>query len=192
MRILLIAASALFATGCATAGVEEPAYTSVMAEDSFEVRAYEPMILAETVVDGEAVDSRMDGFSPLVDYIFAKGRDGDKIAMTAPVTQEKSSDGWIVGFTMPAGYNIQTLPQPVDEDVKLVERPGRKMAVVSYSGFAGEDRMREKERELMARVQTAGLEPVGEVVHAFYDPPWTLPFMRRNEVMIEVRGSTSR
>ncbi len=192
MKTLLIAASALFVTGCATAGVEEPAFTSLFSDEAFEVREYEPMIMAETVVQGEAVSSRMDGFSPLADYIFAKGREGDKIAMTAPVTQEQGQNGWTIGFTMPAGYTMGSLPDPVDEDVRLVEQPGRKMAVISYSGLAGEDRMRKKEQELMARVQGARLQPVGEIVHAFYDPPWTLPFMRRNEVMIEVRELTSR
>ncbi len=189
MRSLLIAAGAVFVTGCATAGVEEPAYSSVQGEGAFEIREYEPTILAETKVAGEAVDSRMDGFSPLADYIFANGREGEKIAMTAPVTQEKGAEGWTIGFTMPSSFTMDTLPAPVSEDVELVEQPARKMAVISYSGLAGEGRMAEKERELLAEVSRAGWTMVGETVHAFYDPPWTLPFLRRNEVMIEVRSS---
>ena len=187
MRSLLIAASAVLVTGCATAGVEEPAYSSLQSAGAFEIREYAPTILAETKIGGEAVDSRMDGFSPLADYIFAKGREGEKIAMTAPVTQEKSDDGWRIGFTMPSKFTMDTLPAPVDEGVELVEQPARRMAVISYSGFAGEGRMNEKEKQLLAEVSKAGLETVGETVHAFYDPPWTLPFLRRNEVMIEVR-----
>lgn len=192
MKAFAVALSAFAVTGCATAGVEEPAYTSLQNDGAVEIRVYEPTILAETKVSGEAVDSRMDGFSPLADYIFAKGRGGEKIAMTAPVTQEKGADGWTIGFTMPSKFTMDTLPRPVDEEVQLVEQPGRKMVVIKYSGLAGEKRMAEKEAELQAEVLRMGMEPIGETVHAFYDPPWTLPFLRRNEVMVEVRSTTAQ
>ena len=112
-----------------------------------------------------------------------------KIAMTAPVTQESSAAGWTIGFTMPAGYTMETLPAPANPAVRLVQQPARRMAVVVFSGLAGDERMEAKRLELLDRIAKEGLSPVGEPVFAFYDPPWTLPFMRRNEVMIEVAAS---
>ena len=110
----------------------------------------------------------------------------EKIAMTAPVSQKSSPDGWVISFTMPAEYTMASLPRPVDPAIRLVEKPARRMAVVKFSGLAGEGRMQTKKRELLDMVAKSGLAPVGDPLFAFYDPPWTLPFLRRNEVMVEV------
>lgn len=200
MKAMIGALALLVLTGCATAGVEEPAFSVVSADSDFEVRDYAAVITAETTASGEPVEARYQGFMLLADYIFAKDRDGGKIAMTAPVTQtprekiamtapvsqQNAGDGWTISFTMPAGYTMDNLPRPVDPAVRLVEYPARRMAVVKFSGLAGEARMQAKQRELLDRVASAGLSPIGEPAFAFYDPPWTLPFLRRNEVMVEV------
>ncbi|MDP3492097.1 MAG: heme-binding protein [Hyphomonadaceae bacterium] len=200
MKRLVLALGVLMTAACATTGVEEPAFDLVLSDGDFEVRDYAPTILAETTVEGDAVGSRFAGFGPLADYIFAKDRKGEEIAMTAPVTQaprekiemtapvtQKTEAGkWTVGFTMPAGYTMETLPKPGNPAVKLLEQPGRKMAVLSFSGTAGNSRMEAVRKELLAKVAAAGLVTKGEPVFAFYDPPWTLPFLRRNEVMIEI------
>ena len=201
MRALSLLALPLVVAACAATPVEEPAYALQLSQGEFEVRTYAPTILAETTVDGDALGSRFEGFGPLADYIFAKERGGEKIAMTAPVTQtprEKiamtapvtqqtsSGDGWTIGFTMPAGYTMETLPAPVSPDVRLTEQPARTMAVYKYSGVATERDMAAAQRVLMQKVAAAGLKPSGEPVFAFYDPPWTPSFMRRNEVMVEV------
>ena len=200
MKQLVMAAGLLVLAGCATSGVEEPSFASVFADGPFEIRQYAPTILAETTVEGDALQSRFAGFGPLADYIFANDRKGEeiamtapvtqaprgKIAMTAPVTQQAGAGAWTVGFTMPAGYTLATLPKPANPAVTLVEQRARKMAVLSFSGTAGGERMKAAEEELMARLAGAGLKPMGEPVFAFYDPPWTLAFLRRNEVMIEI------
>lgn len=202
MKQLVLALGALMAAACATTGVEEPAFNLVLAEGQFEVRDYAPTILAETTVEGDAVRSRYAGFGPLADYIFAKDRKGEEIAMTAPVTQaprekiemtapvtQKAEAGkWTVSFTMPAGYTMDTLPKPGNPAVILVEQPARKMAVLSFSGMAGNATMERKKSELLAKVSASGYVAKGEPVFAFYDPPWTLPFLRRNEVMVEIAG----
>lgn len=201
MRLPLILGGPLLAAACITGHVEEPAYALRLSDGAFQLREYAPTIVAETTVQGDAVATRFKGFGPLADYIFAKGREGEKIAMTAPVTQtpretiamtspvtqQEGADGaWTIGFTMPAGYSMATLPKPVSPDVKLVETPARTMAVFSFSGLADDRDMESARRTLMEKVSAAAMVAKGEPVFAFYDPPWTLGFLRRNEVMVEV------
>ncbi|OYX51758.1 MAG: hypothetical protein B7Y90_00070 [Alphaproteobacteria bacterium 32-64-14] len=204
MRCLILAAGVLLLPACATEPVEEPAFTTRLAARDFEVRDYAPTIVAEITVQGDPWSARFEGFGPLADYIFANDRSGEKIAMTAPVTQaprEKiamtapvtqqaasSDQEWVIGFTMPASYSIETLPRPVDPDVRLVEVPARAMAVLSFTGLATEEDMRAASARLLDEVARANLQPKGDVVFAFYDPPWILPFFRRNEAMVEVRS----
>lgn len=187
MRAFALLVLPLCLAACVSAPVEEPAYSLRQSDGAFEVRAYASTIVAETTVDGDAFGSRFEGFGPLADYIFAKERDGEKIAMTAPVTQQATTSGaWTIGFTMPAGYSIDTLPAPASRNVTLTEQPAQTMAVLKFTGLATGRDMDEAKRSLMQKVADAGLATKGEPVFAFYDPPWTLPFMRRNEVMVEV------
>lgn len=201
MRLPVLLGLPLLAAACASSNVEEPSFALKLSDGSFQVREYAPVIVAETTVRGDAWGSRFEGFGPLADYIFAKDRAGEKIAMTAPVTQaprEKiamtapvtqqpaAGDAWTIAFTMPAGYTMQSLPAPSNPNVKLIEQPSRTMAVYSFSGLASDADMADAQRVLMQKVSQAALKPKGEPVFAFYDPPWTLAFLRRNEVMVEV------
>ncbi len=202
MRFPLLLGLPLIAAACATERVEEPSFAIQLSDGSFEVREYAPTIVAETTVQGDAWGSRFEGFGPLADYIFAKGREGEKIAMTAPVTQQaprekiamtapvtqeaRDKDSWTIAFTMPAGSTLQSLPAPVSPDVKLIEQPPRRMAVYKFTGLADASDMEAAAKVLMQNVARRGLTPRGEPVFAFYDPPWTMAFLRRNEVMIEV------
>ena len=206
MRFSLLLGLPLLAAACATEGVEEPAFKLELSQDHFQVRDYASAIVAETTVQGDAWGSRFEGFGPLADYIFAKGREGEKIAMTAPVTQQaprekiamtapvtqeaRDNGSWTIAFTMPAGSTLQSLPAPVSPDVKLIEQPSRRMAVYGFTGLATATDMDAAKNTLMQMVSRAGLTPRGDPVFAFYDPPWTMAFLRRNEVMIEVAPNT--
>ena len=188
-------------SACATGHVEEPSFTLAQKISDLEIRDYAPTIVAEVDVPGDALASRFAGFYPLADYIFAKDRGGaeiamtapvtqaprEQIAMTAPVTQQSDAGGWRIAFTMPASYSMATLPKPADPKVRLEEQPARRMAVIRFSGTADDAAMRKQSERLLAAVAQAGMEAVGKPVFAFYDPPWTLAFFRRNEVMVEVR-----
>lgn len=199
---MTILALAVTAWGVSPAmATEEPAFTLVRKQGNFEIRDYAPVIVAEVTLQGGAERARNAGFQPLADYIFAKDRKGPQIAMTAPVTQAPreqiamtapvtqradSTSSWTVGFTMPAKYTMETLPAPVDPNVKLIPHPAKRMAVVRFSGTGSAGEMEQVRGDLMKQVATLGLTPVGAPVFAFYDPPWTLPFFRRNEVMVEL------
>ena len=199
---MTILALAVTAWGVSPAmATEEPAFTLVQKQGNFEIRDYAPVIVAEVTLQGGAERARNAGFQPLADYIFAKDRKGPQIAMTAPVTQAPreqiamtapvtqradSASSWTVGFTMPAKYTMETLPAPVNPSVKLIPHPAKRMAVVRFSGTGSAGEMEQVRGDLMKQVATLGLTPVGAPVFAFYDPPWTLPFFRRNEVMVEL------
>lgn len=186
--------------------VEEPKYQVEKDYGSFEVRKYAAVIVAETTVGGDFKAGTNEGFRRLAGYIFganngnhkiamtapvgaerppALASAGTRIAMTAPVNQERQGDGWVVTFTMPASESLQTLPTPKDANVRLRALPARTVAVAKFSGTWGATRFEEKSAELVRELSAAGLQRSGEPpIFARYDPPWTLWFMRRNEVMI--------
>lgn len=193
---LLLVAGAAMAT-------EEPAYTVIEQTDNFELRRYDPMIIAETLVSGSMDDASGSGFRLIADYIFGNNtvRNGgngkismtapvtmasqsEEISMTAPVSMEGSAGKWRVHFVMPSKYTLDTLPRPNNPAVKLREIPATNYAVIRFSGFAGENKVAAKTAELKAWLEGRGIKPLGNPELARYNPPWTLPFLRRNEVMI--------
>lgn len=111
---------------------------------------------------------------------------GEKIALTAPVSQQNAEEKWVLAFTMPAHYTRQTLPQPLDPTVVLREVPARKMAVVRYSGTWSRRRYERNKARLEVFIRDKGLRMVGEAIFARYDPPFRLFLLRRNEVLIPV------
>lgn len=195
--VLLGAAGAALAT-------EEPQYRIERVYGSFEVRVYEPTIVAETVVTGSFGDGSSEGFRRLAGYIFgandgnrriamtapvgaepARSAPGPKIAMTAPVGSERTAEGWVVTFTMPSAFSLKTLPVPDDARVRLREVPARRVAAVRFSGTWGADKFEALAAKLVTDAKDAGLFPADTPpVFARYDPPWTPWFLRRNEVLI--------
>ena len=202
LKHLVLAAVLMAAlTGTHAMAVEEPAFKAVLQEGAFEIRDYPPLVVAEVTVSGDQKEAASKGFRLLAGYIFggntrrqsiamtapvAQAQTSEKIAMTAPVTQIQNANAWVVRFTMPKGYSLDTLPQPNDPQVKLRALPASRFAVLQFSGLAGKDDVAAKTTELQKRVIKHKLRPTGPVSLAQYNPPWTLWFMRRNEVMVEV------
>ena len=209
-RLLSVSSVLIFLlplAGCGIFGADEPAFESVTKDESFEVRDYPPLVVAEVKVSGNQKEAGGRGFRKLAAYIFGGNKSADKIAMTAPVSQIPSdrsedtsekiamtapvsqieqSDGWLVRFTMPPGYTLETLPVPDDNDVKLVELPAARFAVLKFSGNAAEQEVQGKTRQLLSITRERELSVIGEVTLAQYNPPWIPGFFRRNEVMVEV------
>jgi hypothetical protein len=183
------------------AETEQARYKVVDTQGTFELRAYEPAVVAEVKADGDRDEAVNAGFRILAAYIFGANLPGQSIAMTAPVTQEAGQriamtapvtqqagkGSWTIRFIMPAGSRLATLPRPKDARVKLADVPGRRMAAIRFSGFATDAAIADRERELGDWIARRSLSPVGPAVFAYYDPPWTLPFLRRNEVLVPVR-----
>ncbi len=180
--------------------VEQPDYKVEKQDGSIEIRSYGPMIAAEAVVEGERKSAINEGFGLIAGYIFGKNEPQAKIAMTAPVEQQKSqkiamtapvtqqgqANSWTVRFIMPKSWTMQTLPAPSDPRVKLEPLPPRRFLVVTFSGLAREDAIKSRTAELREYAASHKLATTGEPVLAFYNPPWTLPMLRRNEIMLEL------
>ena len=183
--------------------IEEPKYSIIEQEESFELRAYEPMIVAETYVTGSLDEASSKGFRRIAGYIFGSNTNSEgekqKVSMTAPVaitanspeinmisqTKLESDEGkWRVHFVMPSEYQIDSLPTPKKKNVVLREIPAEKFAVISFSGLASEKKVAKKTQELKKILSERNIKPNGEPILARYNPPWTLPFMRRNEIMV--------
>lgn len=186
-RLFVVLAIAL---GTAGAGelmaTEEPKYRVEADHGSFQIRLYDPVVVAETVVANEFGPGGNEGFRRLAGYIFGGNGGGRKIAMTAPVSQERQGSGWVVAFTMPAGSTVESMPVPDDSRVVLRRVGERRVAAVRFSGTWGVEKFDEKARALLAEVTAKGLVASGEPVYARYDPPWTPWFLRRNEVLVEI------
>ena len=194
--------------------IEEPAYTTIATEGDFEIRAYAPVLVAETWAEGDMDEASSKGFRLIADYIFGNNLSDNvagtaKIAMTAPVTVQptsskiamtapvtvapttqgvdmQSAKAWRIQFVMPSQYTMATIPKPKNPAVTLREMPSKYVVVLTYSGFNFLSRVQTKTDETTAWVQANGLTAVGLPQLARYNPPWTLPMFRRNEIMLEI------
>lgn len=201
-------------------GTEQPAYTVIERPngtgEAVEIRRYAPRLAAEVTVEGDEAAARSAGFRTLAAYIFGENRqradiamtapvaqapagaadgevEGEAIAMTAPVAQARGGEGdWVVRFFMPAKYSRATLPAPNDPRIAIVELPEETMAAVRFSGRRDPEAVDAATRALQQGLGGTGWSPSGIPVAYFYDPPWTLPFLRRTEVVVPVKPAPQR
>ena len=178
--------SGLALSEVALAQIEEPAFKLVAKDGAFEVRDYAPMIVAEVAVEGERDSAVNSGFRILAGYIFGANTAQSKIAMTAPVTQTSAGNSWLIRFSMPASFTLETLPKPNDERILIKKLPGRQVAVLGFSGLWTEGNLTQHREELAGILKQKGLKPKGSATFAFYDPPWKPFFWRRNEILQEI------
>ncbi|QUR66832.1 SOUL family heme-binding protein [Mycobacterium spongiae] len=185
-------------------GIEEPPHTVETTLDGLQIRRYGPRIAAETLVEDTEEGSRNRGFRTLAGYIFGGNHADSKIAMTAPVSQNQANggqriamtapvaqeagpdDGWVIRFFMPATWTLDTLPAPNDDAVKLVELPAEDFAVLRFTGARGPRAVKSRTEELLRRLRDTDFRQAGPAVAWFYDPPFTIPCLRRNEVAVPV------
>jgi effector-binding domain-containing protein len=181
--------------------IEEAKYALLERERDFELRQYEPQIVAETLVEGDFHEVGNIGFRRLFDYISGKNRKkqsipmtapvsqeaaSEKIPMTAPVNQERVGEKWRITFLMPSRYSMENLPEPLDPRIKLTEIPEHLIAAFKYSGTWSRERYEEREKRLKELIRQKGLKIVGEPIFARYNSPFMPWFLRRNEVLIPV------
>jgi hypothetical protein len=169
---------------------------------NIEIRQYPTRIVAETTVDASISDNpRGDAFRIVAAYIFGANKARQKIDMTAPVEIAKPSvtipmtapvevntanNVLIMRFFMPSSYSINNLPEPSDPRVKLIELEPMTAAVLQFSGSTSDAVVSTRTTELMAAIQNTKWRVSGAATAFFYNPPWTLPFLRRNEMAVPV------
>jgi effector-binding domain-containing protein len=204
IRIILAAAVIIIGAMDAMA-IEEATYKVLQKDNKFEIRDYASYIIAETFVEGDLEEAGNKAFNILFRYISGENRTRDKMAMTAPVSQEpvgekikmtapvgqqRFQERWAISFMMPASYTLETLPEPSDPKVTLRQVPARRMAAVRYSGFWSEKGYLQNKLELESWIHERGLTIVGDPIWARYNSPFTLWFLRRNEILIPVDVGT--
>jgi len=204
MAILNLFISLLTLLSFQLMATEEPDFSILFKENNFELREYSPRIIAQVNKSGDFDGASSAGFRSLADFIFgnnAINNSSEKISMTAPVIAEPSSikipmtapvlaeeknNQWLISFVMPKGYTLETIPKPLNTEITLINLPKEKLAVIVFSGLVRESVYDEKVNLLNTFIEKQGLKASGAVQIARYNPPWTLPFFRRNELMIKV------
>lgn len=210
VRPLGVALIAAALSGCSLFGIrsaEEARYQVLDAQGDIELRQYATFVAVETTVDAGFEDAGNRAFRKLFGYISGENRarknidmtapviaseadeiDGVSIEMTAPVIAEQDRRGWRYAFVLPAGYTMDNAPLPLPEDVSLAEIEPRRVAVLSFSGSWNAATFRDNLARLRGWIERNRLEAASSPRYAGYDPPWTIPFLRRNEIMIDVES----
>lgn len=198
MPVTHMLASAVHVFGIRTG--ESPKYNVIHADGELEIRRYSAHLRAKTLVAGPYVVSTGIGFDRLASFtsglnsgsvrLYLPGSAahanmrGEHIAMTTPVLCAPAEGGWTIAFVLPRRYSFSTAPKPLDAEIELEQVPPQTMAVLRYSGHVDEDGIRRKFRELRGWVQSIGWRSISEPLAAQYDPPFTIPFLKRNEVLV--------
>lgn len=197
--LAIITLTIIFALSIGTimSRIEKPKYITIEKNGAIEIRDYEPTIIAEVSVQGERKEAIREGFKILANYIFGNNhsknpasvtakQEGQKIAMTAPVQQIKGIDSWKINFTMPSKYSIDSLPLPNTDKIKLIKIPKEKRIVIQFSGSNTDENIQKHLQILLDYCEKENITINEEPIFAFYNPPWTLPFLRRNEIMFKL------
>lgn len=211
MKIFLVILAVIVAVliiwslvGYFTSNAEQAKYSVLTKANGYEIRDYPAHIVAQTVVEGVSVngDAFNKGFSIIAGYIFgdnvkkqsiamtapviAQGS-SEKIAMTVPVTGKAEGTSQVISFVMPSRYTLQTLPTPNDSRIKLIEVPEQKIAALTFSGYRTDLRFEKMRKQLFADLARDDITIIGTPIFAGYNPPWTPPWMNRNEIMVQVQ-----
>jgi hypothetical protein len=204
MKIITIILSLITITGCTIVGIrnsEEAAHTVLFEQDNIQIRLYEESLIAQTITKGSYKESGNEGFKRLAGYIFGDNQSNqkiemttpvieketsEKIAMTVPVYQEETDNLWTMTFVLPSKYTIDTIPKPIDNNVVVKQLAEKKVATIRYSGLINDEKLQQKILELEQWLDNNDYVSKSKPYSAAYDPPWTVPFLRRNEIHIEI------
>jgi hypothetical protein len=187
--------------------VEQADYTVVKTMNGYEIREYPAHIVAQTTVQGSYGESMSNGFRIVAGYIFGGNTKRESIAMTAPVVAQKEEgsqaseriamtapvvatdegDSQVISFGMPRSYTLETLPKPNDPRVKIVMIPAKKYAVMRFSWYRSDARVKSMQEKLLSALARDGIVAEGSTAYAGYNAPWTPPWMTRNEVFVEIK-----
>lgn len=191
--------------GCSMFGIrteKEPNYEVITSDDNKQIRKFNPMITASVIIKGDYKNNASPGFKQLAGFIFGDNETNtkvkmtapviqrpsgsEKISMTAPVIQTPGDDAWEMSFVMPAEYTLDSLPKPKNPNIIIKQIPSQTVAVLSYTGLTDENKINKLGAELTEWIIQQGYKNISKPRSARFDPPWTIPFLRRNEIHITV------
>ena len=206
LKKIYSAGLAICLSSCSVIGINstpEAKYSTIKKEDNYAIRDYQPLIEAQiTITDSNYKTAVNKGFMQLFKYITGANTVKQQISMTTPVlTKKKSQDivmtspvfindnenAWTIAFVLPDSYTLKAAPTPTNEDIKLIEKPQKKVAVISFNGFMNKNSIDKNTKKLKIWISDNKLQEIGKPMAAAYNPPWTIPFWRRNEILIEVK-----
>ena len=188
MRLNIFTIVLLFITSFNAMAIEEPEFISIEKKDAFEIREYQPKLIAQVLVNGTFDSASSKGFRLLADFIFGNNKTNEgskkidmtapvvsrdaaeKIDMTAPVISEETEKGWYVSFNMPKQFTKETLPVPNNPEVKIIEVPSEKYAVITFSGLVREKKYAEMLNLLNEEMKKRNIDPKGPAILARYNP----------------------
>jgi len=204
MKKFIAVLTTLFLTGCSVFGIrtaDQPSYQLLNDVGNIQVRHYPALLVAETEIAADYKTASNQGFKRLAGYIFGNNQkqkslaitapviqeqQAETLAMTAPVIQQKSKDRWLMAFVLPKGYSVATAPIPNDKAVVIKELHAKKVAVIQYTGSLCESGIEKNATALTNWLNQQGIKTLSPARSAAYDPPWTLPFLRHNEVQVDI------
>ena len=179
-----------FFFSCEVMAIEEPKFKILVDEGELEIRSYDEYLVAETTVEGSFDTASRKGFRRVAGYIFGENKNAtgqsEKIQMTAPVTVKPDNEGWVLHFVMPSNYDMSQLPVPNNNSILLKKIEAHLAAVISFSGFTTDAKIQNKTEELKIWLEKKDFKIAGPQQIARYNDPFTLPWLRRNEIIFKV------
>jgi DNA gyrase inhibitor GyrI len=166
---------------------EQPDYTVIKKDNEFEIRQYTNFLTATVETEGERDDAIGKGFRILFKYISGENKNKENISMTVPVMQKSiGANKWNVSFVVPKKFNLQNVPQPDNQNVKIINNQNLKVIVITFSGLFSDANIKENETKLRNYIRDKGLKIEEPAIYAGYNAPWTLWFLKRNEVLFKL------
>ena len=189
--IIILLLSINFIWGRSNSLLETPKYKLIKKFKSFEIREYETMIIARTLVSSDYSEAASMGFRRVANYIFGDNDKDMKIAMTAPVLLNSPVDAeneYEISFMMPSVYNKKTLPNPNSSNVEILDRNLGLIACVSFGGWATKSKVEKYHQRLDDWIKSEEVQTVGKFYVAQYNSPWALPPFRHNEILVRIKN----
>jgi len=166
---------------------EQPDYTVIKKDNEFEIRQYTNFLTATVETEGERDDAIGKGFRILFKYISGENKNKESISMTVPVMQKSTGvNKWNVSFVVPKKFNLQNVPQPDNQSVKIINNPNLQVLVITFSGLFSDANIKENETKIRNYIKEKGLKIEEPPIYAGYNAPWTLWFLKRNEVLFKL------
>ena len=166
---------------------EQPDYTVIKKDNEFEIRQYSNFLTATVEAEGERDEAIGKGFRILFKYISGENKNKESISMTVPVMQKSSGNNqWMISFVVPKKFNLQNVPQPDNQSVKIKNNPDLKVIAITFSGLFSDANIKENEAKLRNYIKEKGLKIEEPAIYAGYNAPWTLWFLKRNEVLFKL------